>query len=129
MNFLKYTGYFHDGNLIDLRQEDGNVEFIIESAQIDPNEIDIKEMLSQSNTLKGTLRVMHVKTIKIGNKPYNGFLAKVYDDGEILDLEINANNVVLLIEWKNFPPKQRINVTTKIELEAEFIEWIPEIYC
>jgi hypothetical protein len=127
INFFKYTGYFHDGNLIDLRHNGDNVEFVIESAEIDPNEIDNKEILSESNTLKGTLRLTCVKTIKVGNKLYNGFLEKNYDDGEILDLEINDSNVMILIEWKNFPPKRRINEVTKIELQAESIEWISGI--
>ena len=53
----------------------------------------------------------------------------LYDNGNILDLEIRDNKIFLLVEWKNFPPKARKNDVSKIEIEAEKIYWekIPDL--
>ena len=124
MNINEYAGYFHDGNLIDIRQIQDSVTFYIESFPIDKEEIQDETIkLTKINTLKGILHVDKIKSIKIGNKPFKGTVCKEYDDGEILDLEIFKNKVIFLIEWNNFPPKNRITVSNKIEIEANKIWW------
>lgn len=123
MNIKKYVGYFHDGNLININHHGNIVELFIESSQIEENEIDNKETLSKTSTLKGILYLINVKNIKLEDKKYEGILTKIYDDGEILDLEIQGNKILLLVEWKNFPPKVRTSDVSKIEIEADEIYW------
>lgn len=50
-----------------------------------------------------------------------------YEYGSILELEIKDNKVLLLIEWKNFRPKLRRAEVSEIEIEAEKIQWVPDI--
>lgn len=88
--------------------------------------MQIKPFYQTLNTLKGSLLLYNIKNIKVGNKEYKGTLKKQYDDGEILDLEVENNKVLLLIEWTNFPPKIRATDVSKIEIEAEKVQWIPE---
>ncbi len=123
MDIKKYTGYFHDGTLIDVQPDGNQVTFFLESSQIEPDEIIDKELLSKDNTLKGKLHVENIKNIKVGNKEYKGILRKEYDDGEILHLKIHNNTMLLLLEWTNFPPKTRMTDVSKIEIEAEKIYW------
>ena len=123
MNITKYTGYFHDGNLIDIKHEGKNIDFFIESAQIDNKAKISKKILSESNTLKGKLSLSNIQNIKIGNQDFKGTINKIHDDGEILDLEISSNKILILIEWKNFPPKPRETFVDKIEIEAMQICW------
>ena len=72
-----------------------------------------------------------VQWIKVAGIENAEMLWKDYDNGEILDLEIDDNKVFLLIEWKNWPPKPRLrtNDVSKIEIEAEKIYWenIPDL--
>ncbi len=123
MDITKYTDYFHDGYLLDINTQGSNLYLFLESSQIDPNEIDNKEILSNSNTIMGKLCLTNVKNIKINDEPYKDVLRKSYDDGEILDLEIHPKKVSLLIEWVNFPPNPRTTDVSQIEVEAEEIYW------
>lgn len=123
MDIKNYTGYFHDGTLLKIKHEKNQIEFFLESSQIGSHKIKDRELLSNDNTLKGKLHVKNIIKIKVGNKEYKGILRKEYDDGEILDLEINKNKMLLLIEWTNFPPKNRVTDVAKIEIEAEKIQW------
>lgn len=123
MDISKYTGYFHDGTLIDIKHDGKNIMFFLESAEIEPDEIIDKRILSNTNTLTGILNVINIKNTLIGNKEYKGTLRKEYDDGEILELKIHNNKMRLLIEWKNFPPKTRVRDFGEIEIEAEKIYW------
>ena len=123
MNIEKYTGYFHDGSLLGIDTTGKDITFSLESAEIDPVEIENVKILSKSNTLFGKLHLKNVKSIKLNRKPYIGVLHKFYDDGEILDFEILPTGIFLLIEWTNFPPKPRINEVSRIEVEAEEVYW------
>ena len=127
MNITKYTGYFHDGYVTGLFHKDNNISFSLESSIIeDVNQIPDKECLSSSNTFKGRLNIYGIIKFKLGNETYNSIFVMEYDNGEILDLEICGNSVFLLIEWENFPPKMRETALSKIEIEAERIEWISD---
>jgi len=123
LDITKYIGYFHDGYLLDINNLGNSIYLSLESSKIDPNEIENKEILSKSNTLIGKLCLKNVKTIKVDDKPYKDVLLKVYDNGEILDLEVYPGKVSLLIEWVNFPPKPRTSDVSQIEIEAEEIYW------
>ena len=129
MDIKKCTGYFHDGTLIGIYQKKNSLELFLESCQITSGEFVDEKILSKAGTLKGKLCLTGIKNIKVGDKEYTGILRKEYDDGEILHLEIGNNKVLLLVEWKNFPPKPRIRDVGKIEIEAEKIYWenIPDL--
>ena len=127
MDIAKYAGYFHDGYVNDISHVGNNISFSLESSVIENlDEIVDKHLLSDSNSLKGILIVHNIKNFQVGNKKYTGIFQMEYDDGDILDLEINDTKIFLLIEWKNFPPKSSKTDVSKIEIEAEKIEWIPE---
>jgi len=92
----------------------------------DVDSIADKNNLSCSNTFKGRLNIYNIKRFFLSGKIYKGVFQMQYDDGEILDLEIKGNKVFLLIEWRNFPPKICNTDVSKIEIEAEKIQWVPE---
>ena len=129
MDIKKYTGYFHDGGFIGMKKKENDIELFLQSCEISPDEPIDKKILSQANTLRGKLCLIGVKWIKVDNKEDKEIPWKKYDDGEILDLEIDNNKVFLLIEWTNFPPKLRTNDVGKIEIEAEKVYWenIPDL--
>jgi len=131
MNIEKYTGYFHDGGLIGIKRKKNNMELFLRSCEISSDEPIDRKILSEDNALKGKLCLEGVKWIKVAGKENAEIPWKDYDDGEILDLEIDNNKVFLLIEWKNWPPKPRLrtNDVSKIEIEAEKVYWenIPDL--
>ena len=127
MDISKYADYFHDGYVNNVSHVGNNIAFSLESSVIeDSNEIADKGLLSESNTLKGVLNVFNIKSFKLGNEKYDDVFKMEYDDGDILDLEIKDNKVFLLVEWKNFPPKNRNTDVSRIEIEAEKIQWVPD---
>jgi len=125
MDIRNYVNYFHDGTVIDIKHNNNNIQLFIESFPVDQNDLSNKDLpfLSSNNTLKGILHADCVKYINVENKQFHGALYKEYDDGEILDLKVNKNTIVLIVEWKNFPPKKRITVTNEIEIESDVIYW------
>jgi hypothetical protein len=123
LDITPYTGYFHDGSILDIEHQEDNTIFSLESAEIDPFEIMNVEILSKSNTLFGKLHLKGIRIIQNSDEASKAVIHKIYDSGEILDLEIYPNRVFLLIQWWNFPPKPRDNDVTTIELEAEEIYW------
>ena len=129
MNIEKYTGYFHDGGLIGVKRKKNNMELFLRSCEISSEEPIDRKILSEDNALKGKLCLEGVKWIKVDNKENEEIPWKDYDDGEILDLEIDNNKVFLLVEWKNWPPKPSTRDVSKIELEAEKFYWknIPDL--
>ena len=40
--------------------------------------------------------------------------------------KILKNKIILGIEWTDYPPRPRKSDFSKIEIEAEKIEWVPE---
>ena len=125
MNIKKYTSYFHDGGFIGMNRKENNMELFLRSCEISLDEPVDRKILSEDNALKGKLHLIEIKWIKVDDKEDKEIPWKDYDDGEILDLEIDSNKVFLLIEWKNWPPKPRLrtNDVSKIEIEAEKIYW------
>lgn len=127
MDIAKYADYFHDGYVNNISHIGNNISFSLESSVIENlDEIADKNFLSDSHTFKGILKACNIKNFKLGNKKYEGVFQMQYDDGNILDLEIKDNKIFLLVEWKNFPPKVRKTDVSKIEIEAEKIQWMPE---
>jgi hypothetical protein len=80
-------------------------------------------LLSEEGSFRGKLCLTGIKWIKVSNKEAHEIPWKEYADGGILDFEIDNNIVFLLIEWTNYPPKPRTRDVSKIEIEAEKIDW------
>lgn len=128
MDIAKYTHYFHDGYINSMEHIRNDLSISLESAVIDDiSSIRDKSCISDTNSLKGTLKFYNIKKIVLDDKICGDIFHMQYDDGDILDFEIIGNIVFLLIEWKDFPPKNRKTDVSKIEIEAEKIEWIPDI--
>jgi hypothetical protein len=127
MDIAKYVDYFHDGEVNGISHIGKNISFSMESAEIENlDEIADRDVLSDYNSFKGILNIYNIKKFIMHHKDFEGVCQMQYDKGRILDLEINGNNVYLLVEWRNFPPKVRTRDVSEIIIEAEKIEWIPE---
>lgn len=129
MNLKDYFGFFHDGTIINIIQNNDYIEILMESAEILPEWNKENISLSNRATIKGKLHLEQIKNILIDKKPVN-HIQLLYDDGEILTFRINNNKLNLLVLWSNYPPKLRLNVTQLIEIEAEKIYWenIPNLF-
>ena len=68
MDIVNYTAFFHDGSLRDIWSKENNIFLILESAEINPNEIEDVKILSKSNTLFGKLHLKNVISIKLNSK-------------------------------------------------------------
>ena len=125
MDITQYTGYFHDGTLINIEHIGNELNLFLESAEINPIEISDHLVLSKFNTLKGKLHIINVKKILIGNNEWKGKFNMKYQEGDILDLNIFEKKVHLLIEWRDPSFNLFTNEVSKIEIEAEKIDWEP----
>jgi hypothetical protein len=130
MNLNKYASFFHDGCIIDIKQNNNRIDISMESSELWPEWNEDNVPLSVSKTIKGKLHLEGVKNIISNHHPQN-ILKMIYDIGEILDFDISTNNKIkLLVTWVNYPPKDRIEMSELIEIEAEKIYWenIPNLY-
>jgi len=123
MNLSKYTGYFHDGSLINFKHVGNKIEISMLSAEIIPEHmIKIMPPLNK-NRITGKLHIEGIKKITINKEPFTGTLKKIYDSASILDFELSMHKVTLGIEWTDYPPKQRKADFSIIEIEADKIWW------
>lgn len=123
MRFSNYTAYFHDGSVINIERVGKDIDLTLESSEINPNLLQDEFVLTEENTLKGVLRLKNVKNINVAGKPVKTKLAMKYREGEILDLKIKGNKVLLLIEWSDLSIGPFVNDVSKIEIESEKICW------
>ncbi|WP_194848396.1 hypothetical protein [Candidatus Neptunochlamydia vexilliferae] len=122
MDITNYTAYFHDGNLIDIEHQGKNIYLFLESAQLPISGVS---HMSKSKTLLGKLCLIKVQKVIENDEPYVGLLNKKHDSGEILDLELEGNKVLLLVEWTDYPPKPRVYDVSEIIIESEKVYWEP----
>lgn len=129
MYLSKYSGYFHDGSLINFKHVGNKIEISMLSAEIIPEHMKKNMPPLNKNRITGKLYLGEVKKIKINKEPFTGTLKKTYDGGSILDFEVLKHKVILGIEWTDYPPKPRRSDFTTIEIEAEKIWWenIPDL--
>ena len=127
MDISKYTNYFHDGYVNNIWHTKNDLSIHLESSVVeDIKLLQTKNLLSKSHTFKGILKFYNIKNFILNGKSYVGVFLMEHDDGDILDFEIKGHTVFLLIEWKNFFPKPNKTSISKIEIEAEKIEWFPD---
>lgn len=123
MNIQAYTGYFHDGSIIHIEQTDDNIAISMDSSQFFPEGNEDNIVLSNYSTIRGKLHLKGVNKLIIDHKIAHS-IKMTYDSGEILDFDIYEDKkVILLIIWTNYPPKERIDVSQLIEIEAEEMYW------
>ena len=127
----KYTSYFHDGTIHDIKYKKNKIIIAIESAELRPewNKDNIK--LSKRNTISGNLYLENFGNIRINGQIYKEALIKNYDSSDVYTFEIHPNKVLLLISWINYPPKLREETPfSEYEIEAEKIYWenVPDLF-
>lgn len=123
MKFFECTAYFHDGSLLEIIDNGASINIFLESAEVDPSAFLHTFQLSKENTLQGILILNGIKKILVDGQSVKRPLKMKYPDGEVLNLDIQKETLVLLIEWKNSPPRGQANDVSKIEIEAEEICW------
>lgn len=123
MIISKYDGHFHDGYLRNIIHKGNNIEFFLESCILNPEDILEENLLSDSNKLKGVLRVRSVKSIIVDDHTFVNTLKMLYDYAEILTLKTEKKSLYLLIEWDNNPPKPQAREISEIKIEADEIYW------
>lgn len=130
MDISKYTSFFHDGGIDDIKHIENRMIISMESAEMDKNDINEDITLSKYDTIQGKLHIEGIINITINEKPFSGVLKKIYDSGNIFDFELGKNYVKLLVSWGNYPPKSDIDDFSTIEIEAEKIWWenIPDLF-
>jgi hypothetical protein len=130
-NLEKYTSYFHDGTVHDIKYIKNTIIISIESAELRPEWNEDNIALSKRNTISGNLHLENFGNIRINGKIYKEKLVKTYDSSDVYTFEIHARKVLLLISWINYPPKRREETPfSEYEIEAEKIYWenIPTLF-
>jgi len=130
MNIEDYTGFFHDGSIIDIKHEENEIEISMESAEMTEEDMKEEFPLSEHDTIKGKLHLEGIKNIKENDKINIEKLKMNYEIADIFDFEISQNKVQFKIKWNSFPPSQLIKGFSTIQIEAEKIWWenIPDLY-
>lgn len=124
MKISKYTSYFHDGLVHDIKHNENTIELSIESAELLPEWNEENIILSKRNTITGKLHLEGVSSVKINGKSLRDKLIKNYDDGNIYHIEIQGKKLLLEVSWENYPPKKREETDVfTIYIEAEKIYW------
>ena len=130
MNIANYESYFHDGSIINIKHANNKIEISMDSAEISEEDLKEKIILSDHNTLKGKLHLEGVKNIIDSDQPFLGVLKMLYDSAGILHLEVTKHQILLSLEWMNFPPHPKVTAYSFLKIEAEKIWWenIPDLY-
>lgn len=123
MNIAEYTGYFHDGILIDINCQEKNITLTLESSEIIRNDLPLQLKFSEESTLRGKLHLYNISKALINGKPTNNHISMEYQEGDILNLKIFPHKIFLLIEWRDPSIDFLENCVSKIEIEAEKITW------
>lgn len=125
----KYLHEFHDGALLAIESKGEEYVLSLESAEIDPADIQDGFALSERNTIKGKLHLKGVQTITVNELKLQKNLMMQYDYGSIFDFLIQGNMVEIQVSWRNLPPKSYVNDFSTIVIEAQDIWWenIPDL--
>jgi hypothetical protein len=125
--FEKYTSYFHDGEILDIKHVGDKIEILMRSAEIDPDDIKDSIPLSKGNVLRGVLHIEGVDNIKINGDFFCGIMKMVLEDNDLLHLKIIKNTLFLEIGWRGSKPFQ--SDFSAFEIEAKKIWWenIPDL--
>jgi len=131
MDIKKYSGCFHDGVVYNMQHKNNEIILSLESAELRPEWNKDKIKLSKERTITGYLHLQGVKSVSINTNIFPKRLKMIYDIGEIYDLEISEQSVVLVASWSNDAPKLPEETDVFIyKIEAEKIYWenVPTAY-
>ncbi len=124
MDISKYTGYFHDGGLIDIRHMDNKIELLLFSAEMDPEDLREDIPLGQDDCITGILHLDGIKKITKNEQPFFGELKMEHQSGDIFKLEISTTTVILKVIWSDYKPIPHSDIDfSTIEIEADKIYW------
>ncbi len=130
MDIKKYVGYFHDGSVISIHQDNDKIIMCMESCEILP-EWGFKEyILSDSKTIRGKLIFHQVESILINDKQIDQ-IERIHEEGEILKLRIYNDYADLIVVWHKYPLRESNRYFEEIVIKATKIEWenIPDMIC
>lgn len=99
MDIAHYTSFFHDGEILDIRHSNKNIELTLKSAEVDTTLID-PITLSKDNRIKGRLHIIGVQLILNNGVEFKGKLKILFPDNDLLHLKINGNVVLCEIGWR-----------------------------
>lgn len=131
MDIKKYTAFFHDGIIHNIKYFNNEIILELESAELLPEWNKDKIILSERNTISGKLHLENYGNIWINGKVFKEKLVKNYDSSDIYDFEIHHNKVLLFVSWINYPLKKREETPHyKYEIEAEkiYLENLPNLF-
>jgi len=131
MDIRKYTSYFHDGSVCDIKHNGNNIVLALESSELEPEWNEDNIILSKFNALAGNLHLEGVKKIYINDKISHDKFEMIHDIGDIYHLKIKNNTMILEALWRNDSPKLPEETDLFIyKIEAEKIYWenIPTAY-
>ena len=125
MDISTYTSWFHDGSITGIEHSNGNLIVSMKSAEVFPEEIKNKELLSEDNRIHGRLHIDNVQSLEIDEKAFLEEWKIEYDSGGIFDFEITKDHVLLMIQWVNFPPKNEIEEFSVVRIRCKNLLWEP----
>jgi len=123
MDISKYTAFFHDGSLLDVKHQGNTIVLSMSSAEINKDDLQENIHLPKNKRIQGKLHIEKIKSININQQPFKDEFKMTYDDAEIAHFELKEGYVELEIFWTNYPPKDKVNDFNIIEIEAEKIWW------
>ena len=121
----KYTSYFHDGSLVAIEygKNDTELTLTMESAEVDPEDINDPIRLSTEDRIKGKLHLNGISSICINDEKLSSPLKMNYDDGNIFHFKIREDEVLLQIIWTNYSPRNNDEAFSTITIAVENVCW------
>ena len=124
MDIRKYTSYFHDGSIYDIKHNGKKIVLSLESCELEPEWNEDNIPLSKLNLISGYLHLENVQNVYINKKKTHEKLEMIHDLGDIYHLEIKDNNMRMSASWSNDAPKLPEETDVIVyEIEAEKIYW------
>lgn len=123
MSIKKYSSYFHDGSITGIKHNAQKLEIIMESAEINEDEVSDDVPISPDHRIKGTLHIDGVTNIHENSKFSPNPLRMKYADAEISHFSINKNCVEFEIKWNSIPATPLIKDFSSIEIKGKKIWW------
>jgi len=123
VNISRYSGYFHDGDLYDVRQRQGGIDFYLGSVIVCPDDIESDVVLSKNGTIQGVLHLEGVQKNVNGSESFLRGLLSRFPGAEVLDFEVDNCKMKLGVLWKRFPYDPSNSDYTVTEIQAQNIWW------
>ena len=99
MDIARYTSYFHDGEILDIKHINNNIEMTLKSAEVDATIVN-DVLLSADNRINGKLHIIGVKLILNNGVEFNEKLKLLFHDNDLLHVKINESVVFCEIGWR-----------------------------